>query len=399
MPYLAPSRDGYGWGVFASRSFQQGEIVDVAPMFILVDLEENRAKFLKETILNNYHYEYWAWDGIQATTNQYSMISFGMTLYYNHQSPPKASDRDKNRKCGPNIEQRKIGREPDMECPDRAVAIVYFALRNIEQGEELLVDYGGSTWFKDRGMQEIVMEAEERDYSCLAKDDVERQRTQHENMQQLSGKISYGYHQQSLRRVMEYLDETFEEMQPFRLDSILLHLPKEKVCFGRVTSQCYIQTGETIEYVPALLLPKALIRSTILEPLAIFWDDFEESSPAFQIDGRPDRVFVQYQPDLDDRTPPSTQRDIRAIESVLFALAGSISMMARVCRKSLDSDYNAVLEVEDDLYNQNGYCVRAIACKPIAPGERIILGVLQQDLATDIIVQELCLRGQPFETT
>ena len=396
--YLAPSRQGYGWGVFALRSFQQGDIVDVAPMFLLLDLEDNRAKIVKETVLNNYHYEYWAWDGIQGVTNRYSMISFGMTLYYNHQSSPddinsKAGPPSPRRR-GPNIEQRKIGREPDMECFDRGVAIIYYALRDIEEGEELLVDYGGSNWFKGRGMEEIISD-NPNETTTSQHQELENQ---HDFMRKLSGKVLYGYHQDAYHRVLKYLNEEFQEVQPFQLETILPFLPTQKVCFGQVRAQSLFQPGDTIEYVPVLLLPRNLVRSTLLEPLAIDWEDMDELSRTFQNNhGRPDRVMVQYQPDLEDTATISTKIDLSTNESVFLALAGSISMMARACKADKMAQYNAKLQIEDDMYNPDGYCIRVVACQPISPGERIILGVSKAEVVTEDITQELCIRGQPFE--
>lgn len=405
--YLAPSRNGYGWGVYASQAFQKGDIVDIAPMFLRIDLEEHRAPVLKETILNNYHYEYFGWDGIRGKVCQYSMISFGMTLYYNHQSPPpKKTSSSKNRReddsiteCvgGPNIEQRKVGMEPDMDFPDRSVAIVYFALRDIEAGEELLVDYGGSDWFKGRGMREIVTTTttspNDNPDQNLADQIKESQSKQHKLMQELSGKVYGGYHQQVFRSVMDCLDEEARACNPFRLETIVDQLPSDKSCFGSVSASKHIEKGETIEYVPALLLRKDLTESTLLEPLAFSWQDMDETSPAFAT-GRPIQVNVQYQPDL-DKAVTSTKVQIPTEQSVLFALAGTISLMARASRQ--DGAFNAVLHVETDPYNEDGFCVRAIACHAIVPGDRIVLGVSGWNPSlTETIVEELCLTGQPF---
>ena len=416
LSYLAPSRNGYGWGVFSCKAFQKGDIVDVAPMFLRVDLEELRLRVLKETVLNNYHYEYWGWDGIRGKECQYSMISFGMTLYYNHQSPPPPSHEWKNKNhrldddnptpstkhpAGPNIEQRKVGKEPDMDFPDRAAAIIYFALRDIEPGEELLVDYGGSDWFRGRGMHEITTNDDDGDE--LAKEGAtnaenEHQETQHKLMQELSGKIYGGYHQEAFRRIMGSLDEDFliDNPLPFRLDTIVDRLPTDKACFGRVTARARIQQGETIEYVPVLLLRKDWVEtSRLLHPLAFSWQDVADHN--FSEGGRPSHVQVQYQPDT-EHIVPSTKVKIRIEDTVFIALVGTTSLMARAPQH--EAIHNAVLQVEPDPYNEDGFCFRVVACLDIEPKQRIVLGVNRWNPTwMEAIVQELCLTGQPFEAS
>lgn len=402
---MAPSRNGYGWGVFASRSFQEGDIVDVTPMFLRVDLEGNRLKVLKDTALNDYHYEYWAWDGFRARSSQYSMIAFGMTLYYNHQSTPSPANQTASntpvKGVGPNIEQRKIGQEPDMEFPDRAVAIVYYALRDIKRGEELLVDYGGSVWFQERGIEEIVSSNTHGDTTdeLLTHQESVHQQKVHDAMQQLSGKIFAGYHQQAYCWVMESVEDysSLDSTSPYRLDTILPYLPNEKACFGSVTAMKRIERGETIEYVPALLLPSKLMHSTLLEPLVFSWDDFDAlAQNSDSILPRPDWVNVQYQDDSSEYSTSSSKIRIPTEESVVFVLAGRISMMARTCDKDLGL-HNAVLHVEEDPYNQDGYCVRAVASRMIERAERITLRVSRLEHNTEALIEELCLTGQPFE--
>lgn len=380
---LAPSQNGYGWGVFAARSFSAGDVVDVSPMFLRVALEDDRAKVLKETVLNNYHYEYWSWDGVLGREIQYDMISFGMSLYYNHRSPSESGDAN-----GPNIEQRKVGKEPDIEATDQSTAIIYYALRDINDGDELLVDYG-SGWFEERGLVEIS--------NLLSSASSDSKPPSVTNMKPSLPNLISGYHQEIFRRVLALERETgMGDMQPYRLETALSLLPATKASFGRVLASECIDEGSTIDFAPALILQKSLVKSTILEPLAFSWDDIHKSSRLLPEQNGSAVVHVQHQPDIEGAVDGSRMVSIRVDESVLLILAGSISLMARSERQTGSYEsINAMLQVELDPYNEHSYCVRAVATKRIEVMEKIVLGV-HTVLAQDAIHTELCLTGQPF---
>lgn len=353
-------------------------------MFLRVALEDDRARVLKESVLNNYHYEYWSWDGILGKACCYDMISFGMTMYYNHDSPGHLEGN-----TGPNIEQRKVGQEPDLEFPERSVAIVYFALRDIEAGEEFLVDYGRG-WFEGRGMKAID--------SASTPDFPKVYESLHTLMKGISTKVALGYHTQAFQRVIASMNEDdCDDVQPYRLETAFSMLPRTKACFGRVTTRQHIGKGETIDFVPALLLQKSLIESTIIHPLVFSWDDIDESSPALSELKRPFTVYVQYQPDLETTTPETRMMQISVDDSVLFVLAGGISMMARCERATGWRGFNAILHAEEDPCNRHGYCVRAVAARPIASGENVVIGVKSR-ISAEEVQTELCLTGQPFHS-
>ena len=47
--YLAPSEIG-GWGVYAGRSFEEGEVVEIAPRFLAL-----KSELLHQSVLDDYH--------------------------------------------------------------------------------------------------------------------------------------------------------------------------------------------------------------------------------------------------------------------------------------------------------------------------------------------------------
>jgi len=356
-------------------------------MFLRVGLEDDRPKVLKESILNNYHYEYWYWDGILGRECMYDMISFGMTMYYNHENPG-----DIDRKTGPNIEQRKVGREPDVESPGRSVVIIYFALRDIEPFEELLVDYG-SGWFRGRGM--TVIDGASNHDVAEAYESEELKRF-HDAMKAETAKVAVGHNERMFQRVLASQHATdSDDEAPYRLETAVSILPPKMVIFGRVLTGQNIDRGETIDFVPALLMKKSLVESSILESLAFSWEDIDATSPVLKTLGGSSSVHVQFQPDLDHVTPKPQMIVLPMEESVLFVLAGNISLMARRERTYGDEAFNAILLSEEDPCNTHGYCIRVIATRPIERGEAIVIGVKLRK-PSENVQTELCLTGQPF---
>lgn len=107
MKLLVAASKIHGQGVFAAKPFLSGEIVEVAAT---ITFNENEARLIDSTALFNYYY---AWgDGGGA-------IALGNGSLYNHSSAPNAEYR----------------------CQERFGAIVFSAVTEIKQGEEITIDY------------------------------------------------------------------------------------------------------------------------------------------------------------------------------------------------------------------------------------------------------------------
>lgn len=100
---------GKGRGVFATRAFERGEVVEVAPV-IIVPADEHPA--LDDTVLSNYVF---AWGDAVA-------VALGWGSLYNHAWEP-------------NLEYRKRFAEHVIE---------FVAIRDIAAGEELTTNYASS---------------------------------------------------------------------------------------------------------------------------------------------------------------------------------------------------------------------------------------------------------------
>jgi hypothetical protein len=404
--YLAPSTHGYGWGVFSSRDLKMGDIVELAPLFLRFIGKE--PEILQRTILNNYHYEYWAWNGLtQSYYDSSFALSFGYMLYFNHSSKP-------------NIFYQHFGREPDMENPDNCVALGYYALCDIPADSELLCDYGGSQWFSGRGL-EFVDNSEERFNSN--DQTMEARCTHGRNDPQdvpppllpkssklevprnvpsehiLRSKLYAGQNLRSFHKMKNSHQDHFE-MPPYDLESYLPYIFSLQLCpennlsptgFGNVICREDVEEGETLEVSPALILPKSKVKDTILEPLVIDWRDLESfheiTEECLKV-----VVFPQFDIKRSEATRKSFTQDMTIDDTVLIALAGSLSMIQRSA-----SEYNVSFVVEPDEFNQYGFLLRCVATRPIMTGERVVANLPSLSKALiDKIVEELVFTGQPY---
>jgi SET domain-containing protein len=119
-----------GRGAFAKRDFAEGDIVEQAPVIILLRPFEQLPPRLKTIVFN--------WGNLANTTPSHA-LSLGFGSLYNHDNPANL----------------RYEAAPDQE------AINYIAVRAIKKDEELTINYnagGGShmsdkdTWFKQHGI-------------------------------------------------------------------------------------------------------------------------------------------------------------------------------------------------------------------------------------------------------
>ncbi len=114
---------GKGRGVFALKSFKEGEIIEKCPVIVFTPKER---KILEKTHLNYYIYPW------RSTRSAAVILGYG--FIYNHSFEPNA-DWKQNFKTG---------------------SMVYRAIKPIKKGEEILINYNGEPddkkpldWFED----------------------------------------------------------------------------------------------------------------------------------------------------------------------------------------------------------------------------------------------------------
>jgi len=110
FPVEIKQTENRGRGVFATKDFIAGEIIEICPVLIL---NEQEAKNYENTILGNYLYE---WE-----SEEDGAIILGYGLIYNHSYTPNA--------------------EYIRNFPDKTMT--YQAVKDIKKGEEILINYNG----------------------------------------------------------------------------------------------------------------------------------------------------------------------------------------------------------------------------------------------------------------
>ncbi|MCU0518393.1 MAG: SET domain-containing protein [Oscillatoria sp. Prado101] len=110
MVYVSNS-PGKGRGVFAKKRFSKGELIEQAPVVVVPHSE---LEYLDKTVLYNYYYSW----GVNLED---AALSLGNGSLYNHSYEPNA------------VYVKKI----------EELVIDFVALRDIEEGEEITVNYNG----------------------------------------------------------------------------------------------------------------------------------------------------------------------------------------------------------------------------------------------------------------
>ncbi len=109
--YIAPSELG-GRGVFAGKDIRKDEIIEICPVIVC---GPNQIETLDKTTLYDY---YFMW----GETEQYCALALGYGSLYNHSCPSSA----------------------DYIMDFVTDSIDIFAVRDIEAGEEITINYNGS---------------------------------------------------------------------------------------------------------------------------------------------------------------------------------------------------------------------------------------------------------------
>ena len=104
-----------GFGVFAKEKISKGEIIEVCPL-IKLDVPHN------SSTLFDYRFYY-----PKKGDNRKYVVALGYGSLYNHNNQNNADWRD-----------------------GKPMTFEFFALRDIEPGEEICTSYGGPEYFKQR---------------------------------------------------------------------------------------------------------------------------------------------------------------------------------------------------------------------------------------------------------
>lgn len=114
----------YGRGVFALCDFEEGDLIESAPV---IALPKSERKYIKKTMLSNYFFNW-------GKKRKNPAIALGYGSLYNHSYTPNA-------KFIVNLSEN---------------AIDFYSLRKIRKGEEITVNYNGDPTDKTNVWFEVI---------------------------------------------------------------------------------------------------------------------------------------------------------------------------------------------------------------------------------------------------
>lgn len=129
-----------GLGVFATEKIFKGETIEECPVFSLGKDDTPQSQFFK-----NYRFSY-----PKERSSSESVLAWGYGSLFNHDVKPNA----------------------DWEEHPEWMGFRFFALRDIEQDEEITICYGGESYWKSRSEIELVFNQTKKLFFCLNDNDV-----------------------------------------------------------------------------------------------------------------------------------------------------------------------------------------------------------------------------------
>jgi hypothetical protein len=348
---LAPS--SMGWGVYAAKSFKQGEILDVAPLFVPI---KGGSKEIKNSVLDNYSYGYIRNPG---NSDRYHAVIFGMTMFYNHHPEPNVRYTTFDGVGAADIHK---------------TAVVFIARRDIVAGEQLFTSYGvhdeGRQWFADRGVE---MQAP-ADKALL------------DLKPEFCSKIYAGVGLPSWKKLATRSDA-----------SDLARLAPFDAGFGDAKAKVAIVRGERIEISTGLLLSRKLVKGSILGGLVISWKDDlkEEHKQHLRTLRHSGQLKVQYQGH--DTSWKSIDHFDSFEDLAILPGAGNIALVRRVGDAEAS---NCQLVLGAQHYGSVGVTLELVATADIAVGEVLKLDLPPGGSAAELALlkDELELTGQPYHS-
>jgi hypothetical protein len=357
-----------GWGVFAARSFEIGEIVDMAPGIVPMPAGSIA---VQDSVLDDYAYGYWRLKGYNDVERLYA-IMFGMDMFYNHHVEP-------------NLEYMTFGREPAPNVPNASNSVGFIAKRRIEVGEQLFSTYGqedqGKDWFSRRGI-ELQNPGESR----IESEDMPKYQAEY------CSKIYAGIGVPTWEgRILPILPP---RGLPFRTD-LSSRLAPFDAGFGDAKAKVSISSGERIEITTGLVVSRQLMKGSALGALILPWDDLtEESQNALRTLREHSQLILQYQ-DI------GAWNRIDSFESfedlAILPVAGNIGLVRRVGDKK-PSNCRLTIHSRGVEGSKVGVTLELIATRDIPAGEVLTLNLPPVGSKTELqlLEKEMILTGRSY---
>ena len=376
--FLAPST--IGWGVFAARAFDPGEIVDVAPLFLPVEPHQG-SSIIQQTALDNYIYGYWRFNTENQELLKLDVILLGTSMFYNHHNTEH------------NLEYTTLSREPAPDVPHARNALGFVANRHIQAGDELYSSYGkddgGTEWFTRRGLDMLV--SDKRNCRISPNELPQKREAYCSNIYAGMGWPAWKAGVLSILPPPETL--------PFWTDGNRF-APKD-AGVGNAFAKRSISIGERIEIGPGMIMSRKFVDGTALAPLVFGWEDLNGHQRAALKTLRDDGLLtLQFQKDSTDRKNRVKIDGFKSFQdTVIFPVAGNIGMLRRVGSGDFGDDSNCRLEVHSNVKEGGvGVTLEVIASENIKAGDILKLDMPPRGSWEEIeeFLNMLKMTGQPY---
>jgi hypothetical protein len=351
-------------GVYAARSFQQGDIVEISSGFLPMSKDSLE---IKHSVLEDYAHTYWRGE----TTTMYNIV-FGRGMMYNHHPTQ------------PNVELNELGMEPSTKANRHSIIVIGFmATRDISVGEELYITYGGQEWFQSRG---IDMQIPRNETSQIELVDIPKYKSEY------CSKIYGGIGRSTwTKQILPLLPE---EDPPFQVDTASLMAPLDSG-LGDARAKVMIKKGDRVEISTGLVLSRNLMKNSAIGALTFSWDDLQvEQQRALRNLRRNRKLELQHQEGCDGSERTDT---FKSYEDLAVLPTGTMALVRRVGGEGRSS--NCRLRIHSKAASgSKGVILELIATKKIKKGEVLKLDLppagSRGELA--LLKEELERTGQPY---
>jgi len=190
-----------------------------------------------------------------------------------------------------------------------------------------------------------------------------------------------------------------KEVVGFHLDPS--YLPPWDAGFQEARAKVDILSGERIEISIGLLISQKLLQDSILEPIAVPYQDLSPKNQAQLLNLRQrGQLKLQYQGPDTNWHRIDILRDSNLEDVAIFPASGSIGMVRRVAENDGEANCRmmVITDREEKVNDSAGVLLELIATRNIASGETLVLALPSsaQSKMFQRLLLEIKVTGMPF---
>ena len=375
--FLSPNTGG--WAVYAAQDFTAGELVELTPFFIPLEMHHTR-----HSVLDNYVFGFQRNDGAPEVNDKHlNVVLLGNGAFYNHNPDPNLSYVE------------VIAREGD----DIPHLVGFRAKRDIVAGEQLYVSYvddpnDALDWFKNRGI-----DAESQTENLIDSSMLRFYASKH--CSKIYGGIGGPTWKDSILPILSDMHEsggTETVLHPASWMDLTRLAPFD-AGLSDARAKIAIKKGGHIEKSLGLVTSRNFVRGTPLGPIAFYWENLKIDHHQSLINLRDNKkLILQYQGP--DTGWESIDRFAGYSEMTVLPVSGNIGLVRRVgSGGEHGEEYNCrlIIRSNKDHLTTVGVTLELIATRDIAAGDVLKLNIAPSEFEEEyrLLHDEMEESGQP----